>query len=90
VFHFRANPEAIEVLKTAQIGYVSLANNHVLDYDNEASFDTLDLFDENSIAHSGAGRNLREAMQTAILDVKRKPQVSDISNSSTHCCFTCE
>ncbi len=66
-FHFRANPDAIEVLKTACIDYTSLANNHVLDYDEEALIETLDLLDNNSIAHSGAGRNLKEAMKPAIL-----------------------
>lgn len=80
VFHFRADPEAIEVLRTAHIDYVSLANNHVLDYDIEALLDTLDLLDENGIAHSGAGRNLKEAMQPAILELKRKALSSDTNN----------
>lgn len=83
VFHFRADPEAIEVLKTVHIDYVSLANNHVLDYDIEALLDTLDLLDENRIAHSGAGRNLKEAMQPAILDLKRKPLSYDTNNSES-------
>jgi poly-gamma-glutamate synthesis protein (capsule biosynthesis protein) len=72
VFHFRADPEAIEVLKTAGIDYVSLANNHVLDYDIEALEETLELLDKNGILHSGAGRNLNEAVQPAIIkyDIK--------------------
>lgn len=32
VFHFRAVPEAIEVLQAARIDAVSLANNHSLDF----------------------------------------------------------
>ena len=80
---FRADPEAIEVLRTAHIDYVSLANNHILNYDIEALIDTLDLLDENRIAHSGAGRNLKEAMQPAILDLKRKPLSYDTNNSKS-------
>src|SRR4051812_11521578 len=36
VFHFRTNPEATDVLKIAKIDYVSLSNNHILNYDVEA------------------------------------------------------
>jgi poly-gamma-glutamate capsule biosynthesis protein CapA/YwtB (metallophosphatase superfamily) len=81
-FHFRASPEAIEVLRTAHIDYVSLANNHVLDYDIEALFDTIDLLDKNRIAHSGAGRNLREAMEPAILNPKHKPMAYGTNNNT--------
>lgn len=34
--HFRAHPRAIQVLQAAEIGFVSLANNHILDYGPEA------------------------------------------------------
>lgn len=68
VFHFRAYPEAIDVLKAANIDYVSLANNHTLDYDIEALIEMLDLLDRNRIAHSGAGRNLQEAMEASVLN----------------------
>ena len=65
LFHFRSHPEAIEVLKAASIDYVSLANNHTLDYDIEALIEMLNLLDKNKIAHSGAGRDLNEAMKDA-------------------------
>ena len=74
MFHFRAHPEAIRVLSTAYIDYVSLANNHILDYDIEALFDTLDLLEKNKIAYSGAGRNLTEAVKPATLEHKNKPR----------------
>jgi poly-gamma-glutamate capsule biosynthesis protein CapA/YwtB (metallophosphatase superfamily) len=67
VFHFRAKPEAINVLISAAIDYASLANNHVLDYDDEALEDTINLLNTKNIAHSGAGKNLREAMEPAIV-----------------------
>ncbi len=70
-FHFRADLEAIEVLKTASIDYVSLANNHTLDYEVEAFMEMLELLDSNKITHSGAGRNLQEAMTPAILETMK-------------------
>lgn len=80
VFHFRANLDAIQVLNSASIDYVSLANNHILDYDIEALLDTLDILDKNNISHSGAGRNLKEAMKPAILEKKLKPKPSNNNN----------
>jgi hypothetical protein len=81
MFHFRAHPNAINVLKAADIDYVSLANNHVLDYETEALLDMLDLLDKNQIKHSGAGRNLKEAMKPAIITIKESGSKSDNDES---------
>jgi poly-gamma-glutamate synthesis protein (capsule biosynthesis protein) len=70
-FHFRAGLEAIEVLKSASIDHVSLANNHTLDYEVDALVEMLQLLDDNKIRYSGAGRNLQEAMAPAILEAKK-------------------
>jgi len=80
VFHFRANLDAIQVLNSASIDYVSLANNHILDYDVEALLDTLDILDKNNISHSGAGRNLKEAIKPAIIEKKLKPNTRNNHN----------
>ena len=77
VFHFRANLDAIQVLNSASIDYVSLANNHILDYDIEALLDTLNILDKNNISHSGAGRNLKEAIKPAIIEKKLKAKPSN-------------
>ncbi|HEX9895110.1 MAG TPA: CapA family protein [Gemmatimonadales bacterium] len=69
VFHFRASPAAIDVLRAGNIGCVSLANNHTLDFEVEGLLDTLRLLDQAGIAHAGAGRNLAEAQQPALVDV---------------------
>ena len=69
VFHFRADPAAIEVLRVANIRYVSLANNHVLDYEEQGLIDTLHHLDEVGIARAGAGATLDEAMRPALVDV---------------------
>ena len=67
VFFYRANPKAIEVLKAANISYVTLANNHVLDYDEEAFLETLEHLEKNNIPYAGAGRNISEAEKPAFL-----------------------
>ncbi len=71
LFHFRANPDAIKVLEKASIDYVSLANNHTMDYGEEALQEMLKLLDNSGIRHAGAGRDLEEAIAPAILKVGR-------------------
>ncbi|MBI5115279.1 CapA family protein [Candidatus Poribacteria bacterium] len=69
-FHFRAHPRAIEALTAAQIDFVSLANNHTLDYGTEALVECLFLLERAGITHAGAGRNKTEAEAPAFLDAK--------------------
>lgn len=59
----------IEVLKKAKIDFVSVANNHTLDYGLEALSDILDLLRRNGIGFSGEGRNL-EARKPAVVEKK--------------------
>jgi poly-gamma-glutamate synthesis protein (capsule biosynthesis protein) len=54
-FFFRAAREAVEALRALSVGAVSLANNHALDYGEEALADTLRLLDHAGIACAGAG-----------------------------------
>ena len=84
VFHFRANPDAINVLNSAAIDYVALANNHILDYDVEAFLDTVDLLNKNNISHSGAGKNLKEAIKPAFMKKKLKPKSSKINSNCNY------
>ena len=81
VFHFRANPDAINVLNSAAIDYVALANNHILDYDVDAFLDTVNLLTKNNISHSGAGKNLEEAMKPAFMKKKLKLKSSKINSN---------
>jgi poly-gamma-glutamate synthesis protein (capsule biosynthesis protein) len=69
VFHFRADPVAVEVLRTARVDACSLANNHTLDFEEEGLLDTLRYLDEAGIRHAGAGHNREEAARPAVLDV---------------------
>ncbi len=67
VFHFRCEPENIEVLKTASIDFVSLANNHSLDFGEEGLLETIELLDHNGISHAGAGKDIVEASRPVFL-----------------------
>ena len=67
-FHFRASPRAIEVLQAARIDAVTLANNHILDYGPEALLECLTFLDRAGIPHTGAGRNLRDALNPMLIE----------------------
>jgi poly-gamma-glutamate synthesis protein (capsule biosynthesis protein) len=69
-YYFRAPPIAGEALEDAGIKLVSLANNHVLDYDVEGLLETVRILDAHGIAHVGAGADLAAA--TAPVIVERK------------------
>lgn len=56
-FHFRGDPQwAVPALEQAGVDWVSLANNHALDYEIAALYDTIDRLEEAGIAHAGAGQ----------------------------------
>jgi poly-gamma-glutamate synthesis protein (capsule biosynthesis protein) len=67
VFHFRSDAKNVAVLQAAALDAVSLANNHVLDYGEEALADTLEILDRAGIAHTGAGRDQVEAARPALV-----------------------
>jgi poly-gamma-glutamate synthesis protein (capsule biosynthesis protein) len=60
-FAFRSRPENVELLHEMGVDIVSLANNHVYDWGEDALLDTLDTLKESGIPYVGAGRNLDEA-----------------------------
>jgi len=49
IYSFRFKPEAIEGLVYADFDVLSLANNHMLDYQRIALEDTMDILKENNI-----------------------------------------
>lgn len=69
-FHFRANPVAIEALKLARVDCLVIANNHVLDYEEEAFLQMLELLEAAGIPYVGAGRNLEAARKPALLQTE--------------------
>lgn len=60
-YTFQGNPERATLLKQAGVDIVSLANNHVYDYQAEGLLSTMETLKENKIPYVGAGENLDEA-----------------------------
>jgi poly-gamma-glutamate capsule biosynthesis protein CapA/YwtB (metallophosphatase superfamily) len=69
-FHFRSDARNIAVLRAARIDAVTLANNHVLDYGNDAMSEMLEILDRAGVVHSGAGKNFDEASLFATAAVR--------------------
>ena len=60
-FYFGAPPEAVQTLLDSGVGSVSLANNHILDFDINGLRDTLGTLRQHGIGCAGAGMSLNEA-----------------------------
>lgn len=69
-FHYRADPAVIRLYRSAGIDYVSLANNHILDFGKEGLMENLKILNQHRVAHAGAGKNFTEAQKPAWLTVK--------------------
>lgn len=68
VFHFRADPSAVEVLRAARVDGCSLANNHTLDFEEKGLLDTLKHLEVSGIRYAGAGHDQKQAAQPAFLE----------------------
>ena len=69
-FHFRSDTRNVACLEAAGFDAVSLANNHVLDYDADALLDTLRTLDAHRILHAGAGADRNAARRPALWDCR--------------------
>lgn len=67
-FFFRAPPVAAEALAILGVSCVSLANNHALDFGEQALLDTFDHLARAGIARVGAGHDVEQARAPAILE----------------------
>jgi poly-gamma-glutamate synthesis protein (capsule biosynthesis protein) len=65
---FRGDPRGVEGLALAGFDFLSLANNHVLDYGPDALEDTIALLDERGIGHAGAGADRSAAWRPAVVE----------------------
>lgn len=70
---FCAAPESLGILDPLQLGAVSLANNHMLDYGPEALADTCRHLDEAGIPHFGAGLDYEAANAPLLTEVNGVP-----------------
>src|SRR5690606_12095475 len=67
--HLKADKKStLKVLKALNINLCTLANNHILDYDEQGVFETLSFCKENNIQTVGAGKNIEEASRVFYLD----------------------
>ncbi|MCD9023135.1 CapA family protein [Cohnella silvisoli] len=67
---FRGLPEAVPAIKEAGFDYLSLANNHTLDYGWQGLSDTMDYLDDADLQHAGSGNDDREAFAPAYIESK--------------------
>jgi poly-gamma-glutamate synthesis protein (capsule biosynthesis protein) len=67
-YTYRVSPKMVGVLNNGQINIVSLANNHTMDYGFECLDETRKLLQANNIQFVGAGKNLDEARQPALIE----------------------
>lgn len=68
LYSFRMDPGVVPALKGAGIDIVSVANNHVGDWGQDAYTDTLAHLKENEILYAGGGLNERETETPTIIE----------------------
>lgn len=67
--HLKSHKEStLKVLQTLQVDVATLANNHILDYDEQGVKDTLEFCRENKIQSVGAGKEIVDASKTLYFD----------------------
>lgn len=64
-YTFRGNPSRVSLISDLGADIVSVANNHVYDYDEIGLLDTLNTLSEAGMPYVGAGVNLTEARKPA-------------------------
>ncbi len=70
IYSFRVDPRAIPAFREAGFDVVSLANNHIWDYGQDAFMDTLTILNTHGIATVGAGVDFSQAHTAVIQEVK--------------------
>ena len=60
-YTLRNDPKYVKILQELGTDVVSIANNHILDFGQDAFLDTIDTLKEAEIAYAGGGRNIEEA-----------------------------
>lgn len=73
--NYRMSPENIRCLTEPDIDFCALANNHILDFDQEGLAQTTEILKNARIAFSGCGKNLEEARKPAIVNISGKGRV---------------
>ncbi|MBN1461637.1 MAG: CapA family protein [Armatimonadetes bacterium] len=78
--NLRADPSAISLLTWLNVGLVTLANNHILDYDRNGLADTIELCSKHGIDTVGAGHTLEDASK--VYYTQKKGRVLAVINAA--------
>ena len=70
--HQKANPGTVSILTHANIGLVSMANNHMMDYGYQGALETLELLKSAGISTFGLGKDAIEARKALNFNIKGK------------------
>ncbi len=73
--HYRMHPGNIQCITAASIHCCVLSNNHVLDWGYSGLVETLETLAQVNVKSAGAGRNVAEAGEPAVLDLGGKGRV---------------
>ena len=65
-YTLRSDPKYVKILQEIGTDVVSIANNHILDFGQDAFLDTLETLENAAIDYVGGGRNLEEASSPVI------------------------
>ena len=68
--HSRVSPDMASIFTDCGFDVVSVASNHAMDWGPDGLLDTIDVFRKRGIRAIGAGRNLAEAREPAIVERK--------------------
>jgi poly-gamma-glutamate capsule biosynthesis protein CapA/YwtB (metallophosphatase superfamily) len=67
--YFKADPEVLQGIRWSGFDFLSLANNHSLDWGPEALADTMNGLKRAGIRYAGAGTSVDEALEPAVFTV---------------------
>ncbi|MBA4142750.1 MAG: CapA family protein [Nitrosospira sp.] len=73
--NYRMHPDNIPCIAVADIDCCALANNHVLDWGYAGLADTLETLKKANIRSAGAGQDIREAREPAVMPIPGKGRV---------------
>ncbi|MDP4261375.1 MAG: CapA family protein [Bacteroidota bacterium] len=66
-FNFKAAPDKVSTLAKARITAVNLANNHIMDFDEEGLTETIRTLQDARIKYAGAGMDEQQAAKPVII-----------------------
>ncbi len=68
----KAKPQDVALLKYAGFNLISLANNHIKDFEEQGVLDTIENCKKNDLHYVGAGENQEDAKKAYFVEIKGK------------------